>query len=368
MEDIVPKLLEAIRDDFKKILGEAKVKELNYPAAEDFAEKVGAALAEAFHRNLDPAQLPEGKMFWNIADRVVRPMLEQDHKIVSDAAVAVQEALNKAAGIGLKAQRAPLDQDRVSGILNKIASADHFSDVAWVLDEPVKTFSRSVVDDTIRENAEFHSRAGLHPRIIRTAEHKCCEWCSRLAGVYDYPNIPREVYQRHNRCRCTVDYNPGDGKKLQNAHTKRWGNNPQDKELMSARQQNEAQRISKFIDENYIEERSQCLPNLEKAEIPSSKLSGYALNMNHPTGRSKAIAFRDALGYTISNEEELKEAIRSGLNKWKANARPRTQHGQPYEVKMLITGANGKVATVKTAWQIDNGKDTPRLVSVYVYR
>ena len=222
MEDIAPKLLDAIRKDFIQILGDAKLKEMNYPAAEDFAEEVGAALAEAFRRNLDPADLPEGKLFWNIADRVVRPMLEQDHQIVSDAAAAVQEALNRAAGIGLKVQRAPLNQNWISGILNRLVSSEHFEDIAWILDEPVKTFSRSVVDETIKKNAEFHSRAGMTPRIIRKAESRCCEWCARLAGVYEYPNVPDEVYQRHKCCRCIVDYDPGQGKKVQNVHTKQW--------------------------------------------------------------------------------------------------------------------------------------------------
>lgn len=30
-----------------------------------------------------------------------------------------------------------------------------------------------------------------------------------------------DVYRRHQRCRCTVDYYPGDGK-VQNVHTKEW--------------------------------------------------------------------------------------------------------------------------------------------------
>ena len=222
MEDVAPKLLEAIRKDFTELLDGAKIEKMNYMAAGFYADKVGEALAEAFRRNISPESLPDGKMYWNIADRVVRPMLEDDHKLVADAAQEVQQILNKEAGIGLKAQRAPLDQDKVAGILNKVSAAEDYADVAWVLDEPVKTFSRSVVDDTLRRNVEFQGKAGLRPRIIRTAESKCCKWCSALDGVYSYPDVPKDVYRRHERCRCDVEYDPGGARRRQNVHTKRW--------------------------------------------------------------------------------------------------------------------------------------------------
>lgn len=232
MEDIAPVLLEQISQDFIRLLGDSKIDGMNYISAADYAEKVGAALAEAFRLNLDPDILPDGKMYWNIADRVIRPMLEQDHKIVSDVAAQVQEALNKAAGLGLKAQHAPLNEDRVSGILNKIASAEHFSDVAWVLGEPIVTFSISVIDDTIKKNVEWHGKAGLQPKIVRKAERKCCSWCSNLAGAYTYPDIPLAVYQKHEYCRCVVDYDPGNGRK-QDVHTKEWTETKKDAKIES---------------------------------------------------------------------------------------------------------------------------------------
>lgn len=364
MEDIAPQLLEMIQKDFLKILGETRVKQLNYPGAEDYAEEVGAALAEAFRRNLRADKLPEGKMFWNIADRVIRPMLEEDHRLVADAAQQVQQALNQAAGLGLKAQRADLNEDKVSGILNKVAAAPDFEKVAWVLDEPVKTFSRSVVDDTLKCNVDFQGKAGLRPKVIRTAESHCCEWCARLDGVYEYPDVPKDVYRRHERCRCSVEYDPASGKRKV-----LWRKNDSaQKRTAQEKEEKEQRKINDFIEKYHAGAPEECLPHLEKAEIPASKLSGYALNMEHPTGHAKAVAFRDALGYTIDNETELKNAIKQGLSQWKAFPRAETKYGRPYEVRMLIKGANGKQATVKTAWQIDQGQEFPRLVSAYVYK
>ena len=76
-KDIAPALLERIRADFLSLLGDEAPAADTYAAAADYAERVGAALAEAFRRNLTADILPDGKLYWNIADRVVRPLLEE---------------------------------------------------------------------------------------------------------------------------------------------------------------------------------------------------------------------------------------------------------------------------------------------------
>ena len=42
------------------------------------------------------------------------------------------------------------------------------------------------------------------------------------------------------------------------------------------------------------------------------------------------------------------------------------QYGQPFEVQMVITGANGNTAKIKTGWIIDRDSDIPRLTTVYI--
>lgn len=237
MDDITPALLAAVKEAFDGALQDNKqAKELLeaimagsavYPDAAAYAEDVGQALADAFAAVLSSETLPDGRMYWNIADRVVRPMLEEDHQLVSTAAVKVQQALNQRAGLGLKAQAATLDNDRVEGILNKITAAERYDDVAWVLNEPVKTFSRAVVDETLRRNVDFQGKAGLRPRVIRRAEAHCCEWCSKLDGTYSYPDVSRDVYRRHERCRCVVEYDPGSGKR-QGVWSKAWTDDPEE--------------------------------------------------------------------------------------------------------------------------------------------
>ena len=231
-EDIAPALLEKIRADFTRRLGgRQRATELlelieggtgTYQTANDYSKQVGEALSEAFHANLSSDVLPDGRMYYNIADKVIRPLLEDDHALVAAAAYQVQQTLNDAAGIGLAAQSAPLNESRVQGFLDRLSSELNYDDVAWILGEPVVNFSQSVVDESIRLNVEAQGGAGLRPRVVRRAEPHCCKWCSSLDGSYDYPNVPRDVYRRHENCRCDVTYDPGSGKRRQNVWTKTW--------------------------------------------------------------------------------------------------------------------------------------------------
>ena len=233
MDDITPALLEALRKRFEENLGGSRraaalMKAIQdagagYAEAEQYAEEVGRALSGAFGAVLTADVLPDGRMYWNIADRVVRPLLEQDHRLVADAAVQVQTALNRAAGLGIRAQRAPLDTDRINGLLNKLCAAQDYDSVRWVLGEPVINYSMAVADETLRLNVAWQAGAGLSPRITRRAEAGACRWCRALAGVWDFDDAPEDIYRRHENCRCVVEYDPGDGRR-QNAHTKRWTN------------------------------------------------------------------------------------------------------------------------------------------------
>ncbi|KRM13714.1 hypothetical protein FC15_GL000878 [Lapidilactobacillus concavus DSM 17758] len=106
--------------------------------------------------------------------------------------------------------------------MNKLATADKFEDVAWVLQDPIINFSQHVVDQSIEENCRFQAKAGLSPKITRRLSGRACKWCINLAGFYDYFDKPDDIYRRHENCRCTVEYYPGDGRKAQNSHTKKW--------------------------------------------------------------------------------------------------------------------------------------------------
>lgn len=234
MADIAPELLKKIQDDFRKKFDSSqtirklyeKVKggSTTYKEANEFAIEVGEILAGSFKSNISSAYLPDGRMYFNIANRIIRETLQNNYELISDISMKVQEALNKTAGIGIKPIKPKLNEDKVKGIVDIVSGKENYDDIAYMLGDPIVNFSQSVVNDTVRENADFQYQAGLSPKIRRTSTGKCCEWCDKLAGVYDYEDVSNsgnDVFRRHERCRCLVEYEPGNGKR-QNVYTKKW--------------------------------------------------------------------------------------------------------------------------------------------------
>lgn len=242
-KDIVPALLDAIEKDFdertfnskklKVALKLLKNKQATYLTVNDFAIEVGEILASVLNTHVTASVLPDGRVYFNIADRVLNTTMQKNYELISNFAVDVQKELNHAANLKMKSQIPPLNQDRIDGIVNRISNEENFESIKWLLDDPIINFSQSIVDDAIRANAEFHAKAGLQAKITRRVSGHACDWCKNLAGSYDYFDAPDDIYRRHERCRCTVDYNPSDGKK-QNVWTKVW-TDPQKEEKIAQR-------------------------------------------------------------------------------------------------------------------------------------
>lgn len=243
MTDIAPELLEKVQQSFEAET--ASIKEeiakgvKSYEEAYAYAIKVGEALSESFGVNITPEVLPDGMMYYNIANKVVRPMLRAEYEISSAAAVQAQRSANKAAGIGIKAQVAEFDEEKAQGIIDRVSSQP-FEEIKWILNEPVKTFSKNVVDNTLQKNVEFQGKSGLSPKIRRTATGETCEWCQSVAGTYEYPNVPKDVYRRHANCDCIVEYI--EGGKYQDVHSKVLYNSKAERDAAVQRRVEEAEK------------------------------------------------------------------------------------------------------------------------------
>lgn len=231
IKDVVPHILEEIEKAFGQRIRESKIikeklrslenKELSYRDANEFAIELGNILADTFKDKVKTEDLPDGKMYYNIAKRLIEPNMVRNYDLAGDFSRTVQAKLNREAGISIVAQKADLNQDRIDKLVDKISSYDTFDKGKWLLDEPIVNFTQAVVDETIKKNADLHYKSGLSPKIIRKEHGNCCAWCKEIVGTYAYPDVPEDVYRRHRHCRCTVDYYPGDGKK-QDVWSKKW--------------------------------------------------------------------------------------------------------------------------------------------------
>jgi hypothetical protein len=230
--DIVPELLDKIqkrfntlfRDNKKIVKIQSKIDKgtATYLDAQTYAIEVGEILAKSFEEYIVVDVLPDGRMYYNIAERILTSTLGNNHNLISTATLQIQDVLNSKAGLGLKGVEVPFYQNKVMSIVNRISNEENFEDIAWILNEPVVTFSQNVVDEILKANVEFQAKSGMRPTITRIVHgHDPCDWCLSLAGTYEYPDVPRDVYKRHDRCKCSVNYDPGENKK-QNVWTKEW--------------------------------------------------------------------------------------------------------------------------------------------------
>lgn len=233
MEDIAPQLLQRIKEDFERQFNSnKKVKEIEkamsggsatYAQAQEYAEEIGDMLARSYAANLSSDVLPDGKFYYNIAKRCLSQTMERGHSLVAAVAAQVQTEINRRLGLGITGIEAELNVDKIDGIIDIVSGKQKFDDVSYMLQEPIINFMRSIVDDTVRTNAKFQSDAGLSPKIRRTSTGKCCAWCDKLVGVYDYDDVSdtgNNVFRRHKYCRCLVEYDEGNGV-LRNVHSKK---------------------------------------------------------------------------------------------------------------------------------------------------
>lgn len=230
-EDVAPALAEAIEADFdRRIRRDSRLKALmqkveagraTYEEAAEYAWRIGEHASQSLAKHLRTEVLPDGRLYYNIAERTVRPLLKKDYALVQAFAARVQTILNREAGLGLKPQVPEINESRVKGIIDRLSSAPRLEDIAWMLDTPVETFSQSIVDDFVQANAAAQAKVGLHPKVRRISTGNCCKWCSQLAGSYDYGRQPADFFRRHANCHCLVTYHPGDGRR-QNVHTRQW--------------------------------------------------------------------------------------------------------------------------------------------------
>ncbi len=230
-EDITPGLLKSIKATFRELydssptvadlLKKVKAGTATYAQAQEYAIEVSRLIGLSWEKYISSATLPDGRMYYNIASGLIPSVLDDNHDLVADYAAKVQQQLNQQSRIGIRAQVAPINRDRENGLVAHVSNAERYDDVSGQLRTAMENFSQAVVDSTLRENVDFQGRAGLTPRVIRRAERGACKWCRALVGTYDYPDVPEDVYRRHENCRCLVEYDPGTGKR-QDVHTKKW--------------------------------------------------------------------------------------------------------------------------------------------------
>ncbi|MDD6299441.1 hypothetical protein [Hornefia butyriciproducens] len=136
--DIVPELYERIHKDFRSRIAinpwirafrkKLKAGTATQKAASHYAMLIGRSAGEALANGLTEDNLPDGKIYWNIAKRTIEPILRESTDMVNDAMVSIIDVMHKRKRIGIKPQRAEFNQGRCDAIMSKIVNLSLLED------------------------------------------------------------------------------------------------------------------------------------------------------------------------------------------------------------------------------------------------
>lgn len=218
--DIGQDILRSVRADFAKALDDKsgrlgrlfqKIQDGSATMSDvsTFSVLIGQTVSSAVEKRITPDVLPDGTLYFNIAQTVLQGVLRDSHELINLAAQSVQERLDAQQGLHIKPVKPDFPEERIRDIAGAASTASMNKNEEKEerrLTSPVENVVQSFYSDYVRENADLRSKAGLNAYIIRRTSGRCCPWCSGLAGRYRYEDAPSDIYARHDNCTCTVDF------------------------------------------------------------------------------------------------------------------------------------------------------------------
>lgn len=202
------KLDERIRSDqqLDSIAKKIADKKADFKDTAKYSEIVSDHIAAVLQENVGEINSPLGKEY------VCKELLKDQYSAINEVLGKVQVSVDEKNGIHIKPQKAPFPEERVTKVAHSLEDPTKPPEtIKRRAGAPVANVSKSFHDDYIEENAKFRSKAGLKCYITRTTDGKCCEWCTKVAGRYEFGSQPEDIFRRHDNCNCMIDY---DGQRL----------------------------------------------------------------------------------------------------------------------------------------------------------
>lgn len=177
----------------------------NLADVDDFAQATGTVLKKVFEKSI--TESPKAFTDEQLIAEILGDIFGDNYDLINSVAENIQKQLDKVAGIGIKPQRADFPSERIEN-LAKVTAQKDLTDKTSLSEftASVENINGSIFTDYVKTNADFRSKAGLRVYVIRSDHSKCCAWCSKLAGKYVYPDVPKDIWRRHKRCTCEITY------------------------------------------------------------------------------------------------------------------------------------------------------------------
>lgn len=137
---------------------------------------------------------------------VVTQLLHDCYEDVNSIYAPAQTLLDEQAGIHINPQKPAFPAERVDQFTHSLIDPTVAESVIKRRARAgCETITKSYHDDCVKKNAQFRHDAGLKCYIVRIGT-KCCEWCSEVAGKYEFGDQPDGIFRRHDNCDCTIIY------------------------------------------------------------------------------------------------------------------------------------------------------------------
>jgi hypothetical protein len=106
---------------------------------------------------------------------------------------------------------------------------------------------------------------------------------------------------------------------------------------------------------------------VDEVIIDSRKLTDYALDLENPKGKDKAVMFARHLGYTKDNYRSLLDQIYDRVLDAEAIPQNQDRFGVRYQVDLEIRGVEvEQLEIVRTGWLIAPDAKQARLTTLYI--
>lgn len=86
-------------------------------------KRLGEIASKVLIENIKPEMMPNDKMYWNIAEKAIKPLLIKIHGIVNKVAAEVIMAEHKANGIHIKPIEPVFPKERIESLINNFVNA-----------------------------------------------------------------------------------------------------------------------------------------------------------------------------------------------------------------------------------------------------
>lgn len=273
--DLLKELLEQLetknlRDRvLRRVLRRIANNKATHIDGQEFAIRLGENTADVIVSNLlDGSEIPG---YYEL-EGTIMPLLKKDHQLINDMAVEIQQSLYEKANLGLNPIRPALEEDRAEDLINAISDAGDIEQAKKLVDNSLVDLIQHFDDKFIEENVRKEYNSGLRPKIKREQSGGACKWCRSLAGTYDYPDVPEDVYRRHQNCRCLVTYDPGDGRR-RNVHSK--------KRMLNEEHERMERELEELAKKQSIDEKAQSIYSAFMKERDNPERIISTIHFNH---------------------------------------------------------------------------------------